>query len=72
MTASHHTGMLGVMVTKTSRGNIKVTTELPEDVWEAMHMAAVRERTSAREILVAALRKHLRLPEPKGGKRGAR
>ena len=38
---------------------VKTTIEFPEDLWEKAKMAALKERSNFRSVVIEALEKHL-------------
>jgi len=57
------------MVTKTHRG-VKMTVEIPEDVWAAAKKRAIDERSDLRAVIIEALRAHLGLGQKVSKKKG--
>ena len=52
----------------TPRGRVKLTTEVDENLWEAIHLRAIADRKKVREVMVEALEKYLGVKPKKRAK----
>lgn len=51
---------------------MKTSIEIPEELWTAAKIRAVREKTNLQDVIAAALRGYLGVKPKKGGKNEAK